>query len=102
MLLDGNVIASDDFGPELAGTYRGNLSATENVTAGVHQLEFEITRPFESGVGDTPNQYITNIVANSSSLPTGTPEPGIVAFLAAFGASGLAAIRLKRARGAAV
>jgi hypothetical protein len=74
ILLDGSTVASDDLGPINAGqTLRATLMGSISVTAGTHDLEILVTRPFTTcGDGCTPNQYVTDITANMGGT---VPEP---------------------------
>ena len=92
MLLDGTVIDSVDFGQIGANAIkRDSLSASENVSAGSHELRFKITRPFLTGT--TPQQYIDNILV-VGTLPV-VPEPSSAVLLAAGGLP-LAGIVIRR------
>lgn len=88
MLLDGNTVASWDFGfIAVAATERSTLSYVGPVSAGTHELRFLITRPFLAGPppGGTPYQYLDNITATS------VPEPATLVLLIASGLAGSAA-----------
>jgi hypothetical protein len=71
LLLDGTPVASDDLGPINADqTLRATLTGDIAVTAGVHDLEILVTRPYTTcGDGCTPNQYVTDISANMAMVP---------------------------------
>jgi hypothetical protein len=93
VLLDGIVQATHDFGAIAANeTLRSSLSFSTTVAAGTHALSILMTRPFTTG--NTPTQYIDNVVVNG---PSGIPEPGIlVLFGVGAGALRLGTRRAKR------
>jgi hypothetical protein len=65
LLLDGTTLATDNLGPISAHQrLRGSFSVSTPVTAGSHELEILITRPYQScGRTCTPNEYVTEISA---------------------------------------
>jgi hypothetical protein len=68
LVLDGVVLNSYDvghIGPN--GLFNGTLSGTASVTAGMHFFEIDILRPFQSGQGTTPYEFITG--ASVSAVP---------------------------------
>jgi hypothetical protein len=72
ILIDGVTVATDDLGDIGAHTtLMGSFDELVNLSAGTHTIETEITRQFQSAVGDTPDQYIDNI----SLIARATPEP---------------------------
>lgn len=81
VFIDGLLIDSHDFGGIANGvTERDSLGGITNVAAGNHTLRILMTRPFTIGGGDTPLQYLDNIVVNG--VPANTvPEPTSLALL---------------------
>lgn len=74
-------------------TLRREIDAVAIVSAGIHQVEFLVTRPYV--VSDTPEQYLTNLVAWQTG--TAAPEPSTWAMmLSGFAALGLADYRASR------
>jgi len=66
LLIDGEVIASHDFGPiPTARTQRKRLEGTAHISAGRHEVRLRIQRPFRSLAHDqAPQQYLDNIQLN--------------------------------------
>ena len=62
--MNNNLVASHDF-VSVAGltTERAVLDALVNLDAGLHEIRFQITRPYLTGTAYTPLQYIDNIAA---------------------------------------
>jgi PEP-CTERM motif-containing protein len=78
LLIDGTTIASVDLGHigpafGLASTLNATLDGSDVLSAGTHDLEIEITRPFTSVGGETPDEYVTNISSNAEV--SAVPEP---------------------------
>jgi len=71
MLLDGNPVATWDFGSLAANaTEYYTLSGDADLTAGVHELRFEMTRSFFA----YPIQYIDNVsIAGGTAVPESSP-----------------------------
>lgn len=68
LVLDGVVLNSYDvghIGPN--NLFNGTLSGAASVTAGMHFFEIDILRPFQSGQGTTPYEFITG--ASVSAVP---------------------------------
>jgi len=68
LVLDGLVLNSYDvghIGPK--SLFNGTLSGTASVAAGMHFFEIDILRPFQSGQGSTPYEFITG--ASVSAVP---------------------------------
>ena len=60
LLVDGDVVASHDFGP-CQGVVRSRLSATGvALSAGTHEIRVRITRPF-TNLQITPAEYVDNV-----------------------------------------
>jgi len=88
LILDGIVLDSHNFGAAPAGvTQSSTLSATSIVTAGSHQVRFQIRRSYQQN-DETPVQYLDDIAVIQ------IPEPTILA-LAGLGLSFIA-MRRKR------
>jgi hypothetical protein len=82
LILDGNVVASDDFGYiSVSQTLRSTLSYSGAVTAGTHEITIETLRKAETVGDDTPYQYLANV----SLGVTPVPEPGMLGLLALSG-----------------
>jgi hypothetical protein len=96
VLLDGTVEATNDLGGiGNNSTLMGTLDFSTSVTAGTHQLEILITRPFETD-NTTPLQYVTDISA------TQVPEPSTWAMML-LGFAGLGYVGYRaRSKGAAL
>jgi hypothetical protein len=82
VLLDGVTLDTVDIGAIGANAIiRGNLTFTDSVTPGSHDLEILVTRPFTSGtLGLTPSQFITDVTATQA---VAVPEPASLTLLAA-------------------
>lgn len=89
LFLDGVVQDSHGFG-FIDGIERATLSATVAVTAGLHELKIQMTRPF-GRTATTPFQYVDNVAVAV------IPEPGTLA-LFGLGAAGLATLKRGRRR----
>jgi len=99
-LLDGNVLDTVDLGPiEQPGTLRDSLNFSQTVTAGSHTLAIEVTRPFTSTFGVTPNEFVTNITASMAGAAVPEPTTWLL-MLAGFGGVG-GLLRRKRRLAAA-
>ncbi|GJL66265.1 MAG: hypothetical protein NPIRA05_12360 [Nitrospirales bacterium] len=66
LLVDGEVVASHDFGPiPTATTQYERLEGTVDISAGMHEVRIRIQRPFRSLSHDqAPQQYLDNIQIN--------------------------------------
>jgi PEP-CTERM motif len=75
LLLDGVVLNSFDVGAiDPNQIINGTLTASAMVSAGEHDFQIDILRPYLTDPGNTPYQYVTDAYANG---PGGTtPEPG--------------------------
>jgi hypothetical protein len=70
LLVDGNAVASYNFGPGYPNTnacmtgetMRAHLSGTASVGLGWHQVRVLITRPWTTELGVTPDQYVDNVI----------------------------------------
>lgn len=92
LYLDHVLVDSFQFGAMLESQTRSSLlSYTGEIDAGVHELRFLITRPWEA-LSYTPRQYIDNVLVTVAAVP----EPGSLALLG-LGASGLAFMRRRKA-----
>ncbi len=75
LMLDGNVVASHDFGPcPGAATQRFSLASPDvGLTAGAHEVRVRITRPYGEDPG-SPHEYVDDValtlVPSLPSLPT--------------------------------
>ena len=71
LVLDGSVLNSFDVGLIDPNDLRhGTLTGTGLVTAGVHLFEIDILRPFESGQGSTPYEFVTGASVIEVSEPS--------------------------------
>jgi hypothetical protein len=98
VLLDGVVLNSFDTG-QIAGTERGTLSFATNVTAGMHIITLEVTRPFINNAFVIPQQYFDNVSAIQGGAAV--PEPSVWAMLMLGFVSLGGALRLRRRQEAA-
>lgn len=72
LVLDGAVLNSFDVGHIGANDLlHGTLTGTALVTAGVHFFEIDILRPFQSGQGTTPYQFVTGASVSEVCEPSG-------------------------------
>jgi hypothetical protein len=57
-------------------TTRNNLTASTTVSGGVYSIGIQITRPYGSGTGNTPYQYVDNFaISGSAANSAAVPEP---------------------------
>jgi PEP-CTERM motif len=95
LMLDGVVLNSFDVGEIMpTQTINGTLTASMTVTPGTHDFEIEILRPFLTGPGESPYQYVTGAFANGPGGGGTTPEPGTLLLLG----SGVLAVMARRKR----
>jgi hypothetical protein len=79
LLLDGVGLVSFSTGfINPSQLVNGTLSTSTITSAGVHTFGIEITRPYISAIGTTPEQFVTNAVASQG---TSTPEPASMLLL---------------------
>jgi hypothetical protein len=76
ILIDGAQRTSIDLGPFSSPfqILRGTLSGSTSLSSGSHTFAIEITRPFISLQGATPDQYVDNLMLNAPVAPA-VPEP---------------------------
>ncbi len=80
ILVDGTLLANDNIGTILFGqTLRDTLVGSIDLAPGSHTYEILITRDADAELGDSPNQYVTNLTLSP------VPEPGSIALLLAGG-----------------
>ena len=78
LLLDGSVVDSFDFGDVFLNVAeRSTLDYAGLLSAGNHELRFEITRGFTTG-DVSPFQYLDNVVVTGGNQ---VPEPGTLALV---------------------
>ena len=78
LLLDGNVVASDDLGfISDTQTLRSTLSYSEAIAAGTHEIAIEMLRGYKPLSEVTPYQYLSNI----SLSVTPVPEPSTLTLM---------------------
>lgn len=71
LVLDGSVLNSFDVGHIAPNDLlHGALTGTASVTAGMHLFEIDILRPFESGRGTTPYEFVTGASVSEVSEPS--------------------------------
>jgi hypothetical protein len=98
VLVDGVTEQTIDLGrsPAADAIVRNSFDVTFGIaTAGTHEIQFLITRPFTSGLGNSPEQYLDNLTLNGPS--PSVPEPSSLA-LCGLGGLGLAALARRRRR----
>ncbi len=81
LLLDGTVVDSFDFdSPPCCDVVRNSLAYSGAPGAGNHEIAIRMTRSYQNGnnVGDTPFQYIDNVIATGSSVQP-APAPATLA-----------------------
>jgi hypothetical protein len=94
LMLDGIVLNSIDLGGiDPTQLITGELTADAMVSAGTHDFEIEILRPYLSSPANTPYQYVTDAFVNGAGGGT-TPEPGTFVLLG----SGLLGVLARRKR----
>jgi hypothetical protein len=94
VLVDGVTEQSDSLGgfSSVPQTLRGSFDVTFTTTAGVHAIDFQITRGYETENGATPLEYLDNLsVTGTASVP----EPASL-MLFACGAVGLISYNWRR------
>ncbi len=78
LLLDGNLVANDAFGGiSVSQILRSTLSYSGTVAAGTHQIAIDMRRGYGIGSGNTPYQFLDNVVLTGTAVP----EPGATLFM---------------------
>jgi hypothetical protein len=86
VLVDGVTEQTFQLGvsPGANAIVRDSFDVTFSIaTAGTHEIQFLITRPFTNGLGSTPEQYLDDLTLNGPS--PSVPEPSTM-LLGGFGA----------------
>jgi hypothetical protein len=80
LLLDGNDVASHAFGSVAPNQEQSStLNYTGAILAGTHSIAIEMLRNSANQVGETPYEYVDNVVLSGSAVP----EPSVGSLLAA-------------------
>jgi hypothetical protein len=96
LLLDGNLVASDALnGISVSQTLRSTLSYSGTVAAGTHQIAIDMRRGYGMGYGNTPYQFLDNVVLTGMAVP----EPAKTLFLSLGLAAFALGIRRRQTRG---
>ena len=96
LLLDGNLVARDAFGNiDVSQILRSTLSYSGPVAAGMHQIAIDMRRGYGMGYGNTPCQFLDNVVLTGTSVP----EPAETRLLSQGLATLAIGIRLRPANG---
>ncbi len=78
LLLDGSPVARDALGGiSVSQILRSTLSYSGTVAAGTHQIAIDMRRGYGMGYGNTPCQFLDNIVLTGTAVP----EPAATLFL---------------------
>ncbi|HLX94793.1 MAG TPA: hypothetical protein VKU37_03535 [Verrucomicrobiae bacterium] len=77
LLLDGTLVASDAFGGiSVSQILHSTLSYSGTVAAGTHQIAIDMRRGYGMGYGNTPCQFLDNVVLTGTAVP----EPATALF----------------------
>ena len=70
-VVDGQVVGMQDLGPiENGAVKRLHLTADHDVEAGFHTVQFRVSRPFKSAIGqDAPLQWVDNLIIDWAPRP---------------------------------
>ena len=92
LLLDGVVVASNPLGGiGFNQTIRSTLGYSGVITAGPHQIAIDMRRGYGTEGGDTPYEYLDNIVLSGTAVP----EPCTISLLG-FGAAAMMLLRCRK------
>ncbi len=74
LLLDGTLVAGDALGGiSVSQILRSTLSYSGTVAAGTHQIAIDMRRGYGIGYGNTPYQFLDNVVLTGTAVPEPVP-----------------------------
>lgn len=96
LLLDGNVVASEDLGGiDVGQVIRSTLDYSGNITSGTHQIAIDMRIGYGTEYGDTPFQYLDNVTLSGTAVPE--PNAALLFALGGFIVIPIRAIAKRRA-----
>ncbi len=99
VLVDGVTEQTVDLGvsPDRNAIVRGSFNATFTIaTAGIHEVQFLITRPFTNRLGASPEQYLDNLTLNGPSPSVPEPSTMLLSGVGAVLVLGWAGVRRRK------